>query len=60
MQKMKSKENKMNKEEILYEISISYNIYSKGQGVVYCLDEKFKDIAIAEIGKERLKKYLKG
>lgn len=50
----------MNKEEILYEISISYNIYSKGQGVVYCLDEKFKDIAIAEIGKERLKKYLKG
>lgn len=30
------------------------------QGVVYCLDENFKDIAIEEIGEERLKRYLKG
>lgn len=29
------------------------------QGAVYCLDEKFKDIAIQEIGEERLKKYLR-
>ena len=27
---------------------------------VYCLDEKFKDVAIQEIGEERLKKYLRG
>lgn len=30
------------------------------QGVVYCLDENFKDVAIQEIGVERLKKYLRG
>lgn len=30
------------------------------QGVVYCLDANFKDVAIQEIGKERLKKYLRG
>lgn len=30
------------------------------QGVVYCLDKNFKDIAIQEIGEERLKKYLRG
>ena len=30
------------------------------QGTVYCLDENFKDIAIQEIGEERLKNYLKG
>lgn len=29
-------------------------------GVVYCLDEKFLDVAIQEIGEERLKRYLKG
>lgn len=27
-------------------------------GVVYCLDRNFKDVAIQEIGEERLKKYL--
>ena len=32
----------------------------KFQGAVYCLDEKFKDIAIQEIGEERLIKYLRG
>ena len=32
---------------------------SKSQGTVYCLDENFRDVAIQEIGKERLKKYLK-
>lgn len=32
----------------------------KYQGLVYCLDRKFKDIAIQEIGEERLKKYLRG
>ena len=30
------------------------------QGVVYCLDENFKDVAIEEIGEQRLKKYLRG
>lgn len=29
-------------------------------GVVYCLDKNFLDIAIQEIGEERLKKYLRG
>lgn len=29
-------------------------------GVIECLDGRFKDIAIQEIGKERLIKYLKG
>ena len=30
------------------------------QGAVYCLDKKFLDVAIKEIGEERLEKYLKG
>lgn len=30
------------------------------QGTVYCLDRNFKDVAIKEIGQERLKKYLRG
>lgn len=30
------------------------------QGVVYCLDKSFYDVAIQEIGEERLKKYLRG
>lgn len=33
---------------------------TKYQGTVYCLDKSFRDIAIQEIGEERLKKYLKG
>lgn len=32
----------------------------KTQGTVYCLDKNFKDVAIQEIGEERLKKYLRG
>ena len=28
--------------------------------IVYCLDESFRDVAIQEIGEERLKKYLRG
>ena len=32
----------------------------KIQGVVYCLDENFLNVAIREIGEERLKKYLRG
>lgn len=32
----------------------------KIQGVVYCLDRNFRDVAIREIGEERLKKYLRG
>lgn len=32
----------------------------KTQGTVYCLDENFKDVAIQEIGEERLKAYLGG
>lgn len=30
------------------------------QGAVYCLDQDFLDVAIQEIGEERLKKYLRG
>lgn len=30
------------------------------QGVIYCLDENFLDVAIKEIGEERLKAYLRG
>lgn len=30
------------------------------QGMVYCLDKSFRDIATQEIGEERLKKYLRG
>lgn len=32
----------------------------KTQGTVYCLDKNFEDVAIQEIGKERLIKYLRG
>lgn len=41
-------------------IEYNVNFTEKAQGVVYCLDENFKDIAIQEIGEERLKKYLRG
>lgn len=30
------------------------------EGAVYCLDENFLDVALEEIGKERLRKYLRG
>ena len=36
------------------------NLRNKIQGVVYCLDNSFRKIAIQEIGEERLKKYLRG
>ena len=35
-------------------------LYRKLQGSVYCLSDEFKDVAIQEIGEERLKKYFKG
>ena len=41
-------------------ISICARLHQKLQGTVYCLSDKFKDVAIQEIGEERLKKYLKG
>lgn len=34
--------------------------YRKVQGTVYCLDNDFYNVAIQEIGEERLKKYLRG
>ena len=40
---------------IVTDVHFSY----KSQGSVYCLDENFKDIAIKEIGEERLIKYLR-
>ena len=57
-----------NKEQTKY--SIQFNYYSgkialdhcfrqQAQGTVYCLDENFKDVAIQEIGEQRLKAYLK-
>lgn len=36
------------------------NLRNKIQGVVYCLDNNFRKIAIQEIGEERLKAYLGG
>lgn len=35
-------------------------LIKKYQGVIYCLNESFLDVATQEIGKERLEKYLKG
>lgn len=37
-----------------------YLYWTKPQGVVYCLDDNFLNVAIQEIGEERLKKYLRG
>lgn len=36
------------------------NINVTRQGTVYCLDATFRNVAIQEIGEERLKKYLRG
>lgn len=44
----------------LGKIGILHRLQQKEQGVVYCVDKKFLDVAIEEIGKERLAKYLKG
>ncbi len=41
-------------------IITEFNICITIQGVVYCFDKAFKDVAIQEIGEERLKKYLRG
>lgn len=42
------------------EISLALTLSVKMQGVVYCLDERFCNAAIKEIGQERLERYLKG
>ena len=42
------------------ELGYNYSGLYKFQGVVYCLDTCFLDVAIQEIGEERLKKYLRG
>lgn len=44
----------------LNKICITYNIYNKEQGAVYCLDKSFLDVALEVIGQERLENYLKG
>ena len=41
-------------------ISINYSFQYKDQGTVYCLDKNFLDVAVKEIGEERLEKYLRG
>lgn len=41
-------------------IITNFSYAHKAQGTVYCLDENFIDVAIQEIGEERLKKYLRG
>ena len=38
--------------------SVCYSV--KYQGTVYCLDKSFRDVAIQEIGEEKLKAYLEG
>ena len=42
------------------QINQDSNINVIRQGAVYCLDKRFLDVAIKEIGEERLKNYLKG
>ena len=42
------------------EINCFTNTNFKSQGIIYCLNKDFKDVAIEKIGEERLKKYLKG
>ena len=58
-----------NKDQIKYFIYIapinnrldfSNRILSKEQGVIFCLDNNFLNVAIQEIGEERLKNYLRG
>ena len=44
----------------LNKICITYNIYNKEQGSVCCLDKSFLNVAIREIGEERLIKYFRG
>lgn len=41
-------------------ICISSCCRYKHQGTTYCLNQDFLDVAIQKIGKERLKKYLRG
>ncbi len=41
-------------------IILEHGWKNKFCGVIYCLDKNFLDIAIQEIGKERLKAYLRG
>lgn len=41
------------------ELAYASTIWFKNQGTVYCLDERFLDIAIREIGEGRLKNYLR-
>ena len=42
--------------EIIWDREVQYI----SQGIVYCLDINFCNVAIQEIGEERLKKYLRG
>lgn len=42
------------------EINCFTNTNFKSQGIIYCLSNDFKDVAIERIGEERLAKYLKG
>ena len=41
-------------------LSFDRSIRNKIQGVVYCTNMNFLDVAIREIGEERLKKFLRG
>lgn len=43
-----------------YEKIRSYECFNFQGGEVYCLDRNFKDVAIREIGEEKLKNYLRG
>ena len=41
-------------------IELDSSFRQQFQGVIYCLDKKFLDVAPKEIGEKRLKKYLRG
>lgn len=41
-------------------INQDFSINAIQQGTVYCLDKIFRNVAIQEIGEERLKAYLRG
>ena len=41
-------------------IITNFYLTHRTQGTVYCLDKNFLDVALKEIGEERLREYLKG
>lgn len=47
-------------DQVNSKITLEYRTTIIAQGTVFCLDDKFLNVAIQEIGEERLIKYLRG